>query len=100
MQLEYDLSVGALYIRLSDQEIARTRDVDDNTNVDLDASGVVVGIEVIDTGLPWPVAEILRDFDFPAGEVEQIISYFPFTAPTISVASPPPAKAQQPAAAA
>jgi uncharacterized protein YuzE len=100
MQLEYDLSVGALYIRLSDQEIACTRDVDDNTNVDLDASGVVVGIEVIDTGLPWPVAEILRDFDFPAGEVEQIIGYFPFTAPTISVASPPPAKAQQPAAAA
>ena len=99
MQLEYDLSDGALYIRLSDQGIASSRDVDDNTNVDLDASGVVVGIEVIDTGLPWPVAEVLRDYEFPAGEVEQIVSYFPFAAPRISVASTPPATTPEPAAA-
>ena len=100
MHLEYDLSVGALYVRLSDQEIARTCEAGDNASVDLDDKGVVVGIEVIDTDLPWPVAEILRDYDFPAGEVEQIVSYFPFAAPTNSVASPPPAKAPEPAIAA
>lgn len=100
MQLEYDLTCGALYIRVSGEEIARTREIDDNTNVDLDASGTVVGIEVIDIDLPWPLAEVLRDFGFPAGEVEQIVSYFPFVAPTISVASTPPARAQEPAAAA
>lgn len=100
MQLEYDLSDGALYIRLSDHEIASSRDVDDNTNVDLDDRGFVTGIEVIDTGLPWPVAEIIRDFELPDGEMEQIRSYFGFAGPTISVASPPPAAALVTAAAA
>jgi uncharacterized protein YuzE len=99
MELEYDLSDRALYIRLSDQEIVSSRDVDDNTNVDLDASGVVVGIEVIDIDLPWPVAEILRDYELPTGETEQIASYFPFAAPKISVASTPPANTPEPAAA-
>ncbi len=31
MQLKYDLNVGALYIKLSDQAVARTRDIDDNS---------------------------------------------------------------------
>lgn len=91
MQLEYDLSVRALYIRLSDKTIARTREVDDNTNVDLDKDGTVVGIEVIDIDLPWAVTEVLRDFDLPAGEAEQVASYFPFFAPTISIGRPAPA---------
>lgn len=91
MQLEYDLSVRALYIRLSDKHIALTREVDDNTNVDLAEDGTVVGIEVIDIDLPWPVAEILRDFDLPPGEVEQVAGYFPFVTPTISIVSPAPA---------
>lgn len=90
MQLEYDLSVRALYIRLSYKHIARTREIDDNTNVDLAVDGTVVGIEVMDIDLPWSVAEILRDFDLPPGEIEQVASYFPFVAPTISTASPAP----------
>jgi uncharacterized protein YuzE len=90
MQLEYDLSVRALYIRLSDKHIARTREIDDNTNVDLAEDGTVVGIKVIDIDLPWPVAEILRDFDLPPGEMERVASYFPFVAPTISTARPAP----------
>ncbi len=93
MQLEYDLSVRALYIRLSDKDIARTREVDDNTNVDLAGDGTVVGIEVIDIDLPWPVAEIIRDFELPPGEVTQVAGYFPFAAPTISFVSPAPALA-------
>jgi uncharacterized protein YuzE len=93
MQLEYDLSVRALYIRLSDKHIARTREIDDNTNVDLAEDGTVVGIEVIDIDLPWPVAEILRHFDLPPGEVEQVAGYFPLAAPKISIASPAPAMA-------
>ena len=93
MQLEYDFSVRALYIRLSDKPVARTREVDDNTNVDLDKDGTVVGIEVIDIDLPWPVAAILRDFDLPQDELEQVTGYFPFAVPTISIASPAPAMA-------
>jgi len=100
MQLEYDLNVGALYIRLSDAEIARTREAGDNAAVDLDATGGVVGIEVISAAHSWPLADILASYDIPAGEVVQMKSYFysqgmsPVQqgSPKISIASPAPAK--------
>lgn len=76
MQLEYDLSVGALYIRLSGQSVARTDEVDDNTNVDLDTAGQVVGIEVVAIDHPWPIAEILRDYPLPDAERSQVEVYF------------------------
>jgi uncharacterized protein YuzE len=76
VQLEFDLNVGALYIRLSDAKIARTREAGDNAAVDLDAAGGVVGIEVISTAHPWPLADILTSYDIPAGEVAQIRAYF------------------------
>jgi uncharacterized protein YuzE len=98
MQLEYDLNVGALYIRLSDGEITRTREAGDNAAVDLDAAGDVVGIEVISIAHPWPLADILRDYRIPAQEEAEIRAYFrlddacrlqPDT-PEISIASRPP----------
>ena len=76
MQLEFDLNAGALYIRLSDAEIARTREAGDNAAVDLDASGGVVGIEVISAAHSWPLAEILASYDIPAQEEAQIKAYF------------------------
>ena len=71
MQLEFDLNVGALYIRLSDAKVARTREAGDNAAVDLDTAGGVVGIEVISTAHPWPLADILASYDIPAGEEAQ-----------------------------
>jgi uncharacterized protein YuzE len=76
MRLEYDLDVGALYIRLSDAEIASTREAGDNAAVDLDAAGGVVGIEVISTAYPWPLADILVSYDLPGDEEAQIRAYF------------------------
>jgi len=76
MHLKYDLNVGALYIRLSDQAVARTRDIDDNTSVDLDDAGNVVGIEVVSIAHPWPLNDILRDYSIPAAEVAQLRAYF------------------------
>lgn len=76
MRLKYDLSVGALYIRLSDQAVARTRDVDDNTSVDLDKAGNVVGIEVISVSHPWALDGILDDYDIPQHEAAQLRAYF------------------------
>lgn len=76
MRLEYDLSVGALYVRLSDQAVTCTDEVDDNTNVDLDAAGQVVGIEVVAIDHPWPIAEILHDYPISQAERSQIEVYF------------------------
>jgi uncharacterized protein YuzE len=76
MQLKYDLTVGALYVRLSDEPVTRTLEIDDNTFVDLDGDGDIVGIEVISIEHPWALADILRDYDIPPFEQAQLLSYF------------------------
>ena len=100
MQLEYDLNAGALYIRLSDAEIARTHEAGDNAAVDLDASGGVVGIEVISAAHPWPLADILSRYDIPANEETEIRTYFGLpmhgsprvlASPKLSIGIPAPA---------
>ena len=99
MRLEFDLNVGALYIRLSDAEIVGTQEAGDNAAIDLDAAGGVVGIEVISAAHPWPLADILASYDIPAAEEAMIRAYFrpqgmsPVQqgSPKISIASPAPA---------
>ena len=101
MQLEFDLNVGALYIRLSNAEVARTHPAGDNAVVDLNAAGEVVGIEVISAAHPWPLAGILGSYAISAGEARQLRSYFMVPgrsatgqeAPKISIASPAPTEA-------
>jgi uncharacterized protein YuzE len=100
MRLEFDLNVGALYVRLSDAEITRTREAGDNAAVDLDAAGSVVGIEVISTAHPWPLGDILASYDVPAREQAQIRAYFrpqslisvQQESPKITIARPAPAR--------
>lgn len=97
MKLEYDLNAGALYIRLSDAEIARTVEAGDNAAVDLDARGGVVGIEVISMGYPWPLPDILATYSISPQEVAEIRAYFCIGKspaqqhPEISTGSPAPA---------
>jgi uncharacterized protein YuzE len=88
MQLKYDLDAGALYITLADRPVARTRGIDDNTSIDLDEAGEVVGIEVISIRHPWPLGRILREYSIPAAEAAQLRAYFTGTAET-PVADPP-----------
>lgn len=47
MKLEYDPQADAIYIRLKDAEIATTREVEDNLILDLDATGRMIGIELL-----------------------------------------------------
>lgn len=76
IRLNYDLNAGALYIRVSDHAVARTRDIDDNTSVDLDAYGAVVGIEVISIAHPWALSAILDRYEIPPAETAQLRAYF------------------------
>src|SRR5215469_10319815 len=89
MQLKFDLNAGTLYISLSDHEVSRTREVDDNTNVGVDAAGEVVGIEVISTQHPWPLSRILADYSLPAGEEAHLRAYFYLPAPAAAQAVMP-----------
>jgi uncharacterized protein YuzE len=88
MRLKYDLNAGALYIRLSDLAVTRTREVDDNTFVDLAGDESVVGIEVISIAHPWPLDHILRDYGIPAMEVAQLRAYFQPSASGTTQAAP------------
>lgn len=62
MIFSYDYDADALYIEISDSPVARTRQFDGGTNVDLDVSGQVVGIEVLRPARDWPLEEIKAAF--------------------------------------
>lgn len=81
MRLEYDLNVGALYIALADSPVASTREAGENANVDLDASGDIVGIEVISAAHSWPLAQILDDYAIDEADAAQLLAYFILAAP-------------------
>jgi uncharacterized protein YuzE len=76
MRLEYDLDVSALYIVLSDSPVAVTREHGDNANVDLDAEGRVVGIEVISAAHSWPLQAILSEYAIEETDAAQLLRYF------------------------
>lgn len=99
MKLEYDLNAGALYIRLSDAEVARTVEAGDNAAVDLDASGGVAGIEVITVGYSWPLTDILVTYRISPQDAAELRAYFRVKespvqpSPTISTGRPAPVMA-------
>ena len=47
MKIEYDKEVDALYIRIQEKTVARTREIEEGINLDLDAEGRVIGLEII-----------------------------------------------------
>jgi len=76
MALNYDLDAGALYVRLCDGKVARTRQLDDNTLVDLDEAGNVLGVEVVAIDYPWALADVLQMDGISAGAKAQMLAYF------------------------
>lgn len=47
MKIEYDKEVDALYIRIQEKTVARTREIEEGINIDFDADGKVIGLEII-----------------------------------------------------
>jgi uncharacterized protein YuzE len=58
----YDADADALYITVRAGEVAATREVDERTFVDVDASDHVLGIEVLQPARDWPLDEVLERF--------------------------------------
>src|SRR5690348_15753588 len=84
----YDLDAGALYIGLSDHQVARTAQVDAGTLVDLDVSGNVVGIEVIRPDRSWPLDLIITRFGISPQEADELRTYFPHPVGIVPPAHP------------
>ena len=78
MKISYDAQVSALYVTLADGRVARTVALDDGTNADEDAGGKLLGIEVLNPGRAWPLAQILRDYEVSGDNAHMLMSGYPF----------------------
>jgi uncharacterized protein YuzE len=83
---EYDLDADALYLKLAEGTFSRTVAIDDGCNVDLDAGGKLLGIEVLEPGSVWPLAAILRRFKISDEDAAELMAGYPFPPPIVSVA--------------
>ncbi|KZS71893.1 hypothetical protein A4G26_24525 [Mycobacterium kansasii] len=62
--LSVDTSVGAAYIQLTDKPVAETVEETPDIQVDFDAAGVVVGIEVLNLAADLPVESLSEKYRF------------------------------------
>ena len=60
MKIEYDKEIDALYIRLQEKEVDRTLEIEDGLNLDLDESGKMIGMEVLDAAAKYSLADIFN----------------------------------------
>ncbi len=60
MKIEYDNEIDALYIRLQEKSVDRTVEVEEGLNIDLDKSGKMIGLEVLDATDRYSLADIFN----------------------------------------
>ena len=71
-----DIRAGAIYIKLGDGRIARTKEMAPEVFIDLDSSGKPLGVELLNPGI-LAIREIARKYKLPilnriAPEIERI----------------------------
>jgi uncharacterized protein YuzE len=54
MKIEYDKEADAAYIYLSRQQVDHTLNVTDSINLDIDSSGNLIGIEILNASIQIP----------------------------------------------
>jgi len=60
MRIEYDREVDALYIRLQEKYVARTVELEEGLNLDLDENGKLIGLEVLDATERYSLSDIFN----------------------------------------
>jgi uncharacterized protein YuzE len=60
MKIEYDSEIDALYIRLQEKEVYRTLEIEDGLNLDMDITGKMIGIEVLNAADRYSLADIFN----------------------------------------
>lgn len=61
-----DTNVGAAYIQFTDEPVAKTIEETPSVQVDLDATGTVVGVEVLDLTAELPIQSLMVKYRFAA----------------------------------
>jgi uncharacterized protein YuzE len=60
MKIEHDREVDALYVRLQEKYVARTIEIEEGLNLDLDEDGKLIGLEVLDATEKYSLADIFN----------------------------------------
>lgn len=60
MRIEYDREVDALYVRLQEKYVARTIEIEEGLNLDLDENGKLIGLEVLDATARYSLTDIFN----------------------------------------
>lgn len=60
MKIEYDREVDALYIRIQEKKVSRTKEIEEGINIDLDEEGKVIGLEIIGATERYNVKDIFN----------------------------------------
>ena len=60
MKIEYDKEVDALYIRIQEKYVARTHEVSEGVNLDFDAEGQLIGLELLDAAKRYSLSDIFN----------------------------------------
>ncbi len=60
MKIEYDPEVDALYIRIQEKYVAKTKEIAEGINVDFDEDGKVIGFEILDATDRYSRADIFN----------------------------------------
>ena len=60
MKIEYDREVDALYVRIQEKYVARTLEVDEGINIDFDAEGRLIGLEILDATERYALTDIFN----------------------------------------
>ena len=60
MKIEYDNEIDALYVRLQEKSVDRTVEIEEGLNIDLDKSGKMIGLEVLDAVDRYSLADIFN----------------------------------------
>ena len=58
MEISLDLKADALYIKFQEGKFAKNKKIDDDTLIDLDAKGRLLGIEILNVTKKVPVKEL------------------------------------------
>ena len=74
---KYDAAADALYIKLSSNPVVTTAEIDEGTNVDLAASGALIGIEVLSPDRPWPLHRILGRYAISNEDAVMLMTAYP-----------------------
>jgi uncharacterized protein YuzE len=60
MKIEYDKEVDALYVRLQEKYVARTVEIEEGLNLDIDDEGKLIGLEVLDATRRYSLSDIFN----------------------------------------